>query len=314
MRGDYFCRAQKVFSHSGPSPRAWGLLEGLPLRLGPSRAIPTCVGTTRARSSSVKTSLGPSPRVWGLRGQCGPSSAHRSGHPHVCGDYVGRPLRQAPRRRAIPTCVGTTDALSRSLRALVGPSPRVWGLRPQDRAPVDPGRAIPTCVGTTPFARSPGTPPAGHPHVRGDYAGNVHETGEVSRAIPTCVGTTPFARSPGTPPAGHPHVRGDYGGHGGGAGAGPRAIPTCVGTTIRPRAREVVSAGPSPRAWGLRGVSGKGKRGGRAIPTCVGTTLWHSRPSGPAPGHPHVRGDYALGRPRGSSSHPGHPHVRGDYT
>jgi len=76
-----------------------------------------------------------------------------------------------------------------------------------------------------------------------------------------------------------------------------------------------------------------GARSCRAIPTCVGTTRKARPPGGVPAGHPHVCGDYGLGRgelfnrkraiptcvgttpafPGPPGSGPGHPHVRGDY-
>ena len=51
----------------------------------------------------------------------------------------------------------------------------------------------------------------------------------------------------------------------------------------------------------------------RAIPTCVGTTSRGLAPAPPAPGHPHVRGDYGGVGGRRWAGTSGHPHVRGDY-
>ncbi len=180
---------------------------------------------------------------------------------------------------------------SRSL-TLVGPSPRVWGLRRSRPGAPGTGRSIPTCVGTTGalWWRSPHS--TGHPHVRGDYhsprrrvmsscgpsprawgllaaaAGQAGIPGPSPRAwglpvgladpnvplraIPTCVGTTPTRRFSPPPRTGHPHVRGDY--------------------EVRVQ-RGVKVYGPSPRAWGLRKLNPYPFARTRAIPTCVGTTL-----------------------------------------
>ena len=154
----------------------------------------------------------------------------------------------------------------------LGPSPRVWGLRPWKMSP----RSFlsgpsPRAWGLRVGGTASGWRPSGHPHVRGDYGsvnrGNPLASGPSPRAwglpgpshrflpglraIPTCVGTTlgPPPGWPGRP--GHPHVRGDYG------KGRPFPAPTC---------------GPSPRAWGLRlRARGVFPRDG-AIPTCVGTT------------------------------------------
>ena len=107
VRGAYCadCRAKRVGEE--PSPRAWGLPDGLRLPSSPSGAIPTCVGLTlcgadhatqrksypHVREAYVKKSrwidagIELSPRAWGLPG---------NGHADLS------------RRRAIPTCVGLT--------------------------------------------------------------------------------------------------------------------------------------------------------------------------------------------------------------
>ena len=173
-----------------------------------------------------------------------------AGHPHVRGDYgLGRG-ELFNRKRAIPTCVGTTPAFpgppgsgpghphvrgdyaAQMCRAPseLGPSPRAWGLLLRPSWPTRLERAIPTCVGTTGSARSLGSWASGHPHVRGDYEAPTRFCPRKARAIPTCVGTTtelaaqivangPSPRAWGLPRpkplpwwwvTGHPHVRGDY--------------------------------------------------------------------------------------------------------
>ena len=336
---------------TGPSPRAWGLLAVRTYDTIGFRAIPTCVGTTAQDIAAAKA---------------------QSGHPHVRGDYENpthlasrshgpsprawglqlRATRRSERGRAIPTCVGTTSWTSGFCPASRGPSPRAWGLRLGNRRIRTKNRAIPTCVGTTQGVSPapPGRP--GHPHVRGDYRIEAPPVGGFS---------------------GHPHVRGDYGVDTvpSGLQTGPsprawglrfsgmrvktsqRAIPTCVGTTLGGQGRITSKVGPSPRAWGLRRSRGCTGGRGRAIPTCVGTTdharmgcrnaraiptcVGTTRPLPwrelPAPGHPHVRGDYPPGHADGPKhsgpsprawglrpacpspipATPGHPHVRGDY-
>ncbi len=167
-RGDYLPVRADGDGLGGPSPRAWGLQDALPLRLKRRRSIPTGVGTTspsgpmamvwavhphgrgdyRMRSRSASNAAGPSPRAWGLRPPGG---------------------RQGRRRRSIPTGVGTTTPPSRretwpsvhphgrgdylwtrqGLFWRLGPSPRAWGLHPRLGHPGPGGRSIPTGVGTT---------------------------------------------------------------------------------------------------------------------------------------------------------------------
>jgi len=148
VRGDYGWLPSDRAAYSGPSPRAWGLLVVVVAGHHDHRAIPTCVGTTvhvplaiakkpghphvrgdyARRRAQLMLPSGPSPRAWGLRGHRRP------------GD-VGK--------RAIPTCVGTTEGPRPvggggpghpHVRGDYGP---VLGSGPRAR------RAIPTCVGTT---------------------------------------------------------------------------------------------------------------------------------------------------------------------
>jgi hypothetical protein len=192
----------------GPSPRAWGLPWWGLRRWERWRAIPTCVGTTTIPPLPCSTSPG-HPHVRGdygpgtagrgcapghphVRGDYGPGTAGRGcapGHPHVRGDYGWTPSSRLWRKRAIPTCVGTTapspspsgptpghphvrgdyaPAMEEQVR-VTGPSPRAWGLRAQVSRPLSKRRAIPTCVGTTCRAREGVLCVSGHPHVRGDY-------------------------------------------------------------------------------------------------------------------------------------------------
>ena len=147
VRGDYYPIQPHTATPTGPSPRAWGLQVPLPLALTLGRAIPTCVGTT-----------GPGPG--GEQGV--------SGHPHVRGDYVAACGGQAA-PAGHPHVRGDYGPSSSKSTALLGPSPRAWGLREHGLAIRMSWRAIPTCVGTTgPYGRR-SRPSAGHPHVRGDY-------------------------------------------------------------------------------------------------------------------------------------------------
>jgi len=213
---------------NGPSPRVWGRAVFLGGRFAVPRAIPTCVGTRSSRFRDVRK---------------GP------GHPHVCGDEVDGPKLgtgadgpsprvwgRGPRsdmsycrRRAIPTCVGTSRPRCRPSTpipghphvcgdesnpgtikdACFGPSPRVWGRDQVLQVLRGEARAIPTCVGTSSQGSLCVGPSTGHPHVCGDELRGEHrmrlESGpsprvwgrahplparwRALRAIPTCVGT-----------------------------------------------------------------------------------------------------------------------------
>ncbi len=207
-----------------------GDYPGLSVRgLDPSRAIPTCVGTTgysgpqtlpspghphmrgdyKDHDSPLLYRFGPSPHAWGLRH---PVPRHREG------------------RRAIPTCVGTTPTLGSSIGGAaghphmrgdyrgsakspdgtVGPSPHAWGLQPHPQSTTPPGAGHPHMRGDYPRFPLLGGWSSGHPHMRGDY--------EVS----TMTTLGPHGPSP--------HAWGLHG-RGVDVPARKRAIPTCVGTT-----------------------------------------------------------------------------------
>ncbi len=105
--GDYDITPMPTSETGGPSPRVWGLRLQQIVERQRQRSIPTRVGTTQGQ--------------W--RG-----SERRSVHPHACGDYIGGlgerlggggpsprvwglrggPGQPEPRRRSIPTRVGTT--------------------------------------------------------------------------------------------------------------------------------------------------------------------------------------------------------------
>ncbi len=296
----------------GPSPRVWGLRQGLGPERPPPRSIPTRVGTTSPPPpprgggpvhphacgdygvgfARMSGRCGPSPRVWGLRrgcrhlpplprsiptrvgttSWCGPSAAPRAVHPHACGDYV----------------------LTRSVPAdPAGPSPRVWGLRRGAQRWTGRRRSIPTRVGTTHARGRPRLRGTVHPHACGDYEISrtlppeltgpsprvwgllcwAHGFRRGGRSIPTRVGTTRTWSDFGLKPSVHPHACGDYGG-----------VTNLLDDFI----------GPSPRVWGLRGPPQGGWAGARSIPTRVGTTRCASPYAWRTPVHPHACGDYRL--------------------
>ena len=140
--------------------------------------------------------------------------ARTRAHPHVCGEHRRRLRRLAwlvgssprmrgtlreiralsPGRGVIPTCVGSTQAQTRSccIRSahphvcgehtdislhtslLRGSSPRVWGAlarTPQERRR---RRLIPTCVGSTLVQRFSTLSRSAHPHVCGEHIMKSH--------------------------------------------------------------------------------------------------------------------------------------------
>ncbi len=227
--GEYSRWRYPETSPCGSSPRVWGIRRMRFAISGNGRFIPTCVGNTE-RDNGAYTG--------------------HTVHPHVCGEYyfsksffvrmngssprvwgiLGQKVFSKRVERFIPTCVGNTYCISKSIlrcsvhphvcgeyrkrRAITmgvsGSSPRVWGIL----VPINYGertmRFIPTCVGNT-FSPRPGHPgrPV-HPHVCGEYPGQhrpaagaagssprvwgIRLTREkehsVIRFIPTCVGNT----------------------------------------------------------------------------------------------------------------------------
>src|SRR5438105_2856397 len=116
-----------------------------------------------------------------------------------------------------------------------GSPPHAWGPRPNSEVGGRPVRFAPTRVGTSSAPWTSGgpdsrrSPPAVHPHTRGDLLG--HERASVAaigspphawgpppsdnstklptRFTPTRVGTSPHFRARSTTSAVHPHTRGD---------------------------------------------------------------------------------------------------------
>ncbi len=203
-------------------------------------------------------------------------AAITSVHPHACGDYL------------VP---GTRLLLE------VGPSPRVWGLRPPQGSGALGGRSIPTRVGTTPGPGPRETSAPVHPHACGDYItsaassggrpgpsprvwglrGGVCQDVRALRSIPTRVGTTTWLPSSSSASSVHPHACGDY-------------------ELVWPKRRP--TGGPSPRVWGLRTHPLRPRRSRGSIPTRVGTTERSPTMDWKTPVHPHACGDY----PRTGSS------------
>ncbi len=172
--GDYWARSVLTSGVNGPSPRVWGLLPKGKTTRGTPRSIPTRVGTTPTPTRAPRAGRSIPTRV-GTTLWAGRFGAGRPVHPHACGDYTpwrprptGRagpsprvwglqalPRRARHPRRSIPTRVGTTMLLElQDLRPAVhphacgdyahraaregdylGPSPRVWGLRPPGPKP-----------------------------------------------------------------------------------------------------------------------------------------------------------------------------------
>ena len=294
MRGEYGVRLADLGSHSGSSPHAWGIpVEHCSLLL-PCRFIPTCVGNTTTRAATTPT-VAVHPH---MRGEYGPK-VNRIGlpsgsSPHAWG-IPGHEVNHSQLSRFIPTCVGNTiddtpvwlsDPVHPHMRGEYskgtdadvcgrGSSPHAWGIH---NAACPPIRLAPV-----------------HPHMRGEYdeesgvdyfrrGSSPHAWGiqaEITiqrhgaRFIPTCVGNTAARRCGSPRRAVHPHMRGEYddGGPGG--------------------CRE---NGSSPHAWGIRRPRRRDTGVRRFIPTCVGNTALRHSAWKATSVHPHMRGEYPLGR------------------
>ncbi len=234
--------------------------------------------------------VGPSPRVWGL-------PAHPGGGPGRCRSIptrVGTTAPRSPPRGAGPVhphACGDYAPLLHLDHLVVGPSPRVWGLRKGSSFGGGPGRSIPTRVGTTGSCAKTRAGPSVHPHACGDYAlANLQPARHV-RSIPTRVGTTGGRPSTGARRTVHPHACGDY----------------VLGTL-----QAVRSAGPSPRVWGLPVQRGAQARPARSIPTRVGTTLWGPRGWRRSRSIP-TRVGTTAGVNTEKAREAVHPHACGDY-
>ena len=240
-----------------------------------------------------------------------PSAVLGCGPPPCAWGQQGLDAGIAIPTRFTPTCVGTTEAISRMMKAGVGSPPRAWGQRTSN---------LFSCF-ILPV----------HPHVRGDnrpmrprqavWAGSPPRAwGQrplpvlrlaSPRFTPTCVGTT--RSRPGVPNTVtvHPHVRGDnpkscfmlHLHH----GSPPRAwgqrfvgAPSSAPFPVHPHVR---GDNGRFRNWPPRRSVHPHVRGDngfadyavstvkRFTPTCVGTTrrVWGLR--GVIAVHPHVRGD-----------------------
>ena len=249
----------------------------------------------------------------GFTHEISPCSSLSAVHPHACGVYP------------------TADA---RIASVIGPSPRMWGLRASPPAAAFFRRSIPTHVGFTPRSSHGGRTTPVHPHACGVYllipASSVLSIGpsprmwglpgrsaparSCHRSIPTHVGFTPEGLLLRTERL--------------------RSIPTHVGftrlfsvlkhgVTVHPhacgvytfdRSSSIKTSGPSPRMWGLRMHITHTIKTVRSIPTHVGFT-WPVCTSSKLPSvHPHACGVYA-GRATATHRTPTvHPHACGVYS
>ena len=212
----------------GSPPHAWGRRQHPQCAEDECRFTPTCVGKTRARSGQALAD----PVHPHMRGEDSATSGGvrrpDGSPPHAWGRPA--PLtQQSGSRRFTPTCVGKTltkarysscetvhphmrgeDTAAEAAQIRLGGSPpHAWGRLVFHFWLCAPFRFTPTCVGKTPPTRTLVSPPAVHPHMRGEDA---TETPRDERNV----GSPPHAwgrqRDPGRHtgcPAVHPHMRGE---------------------------------------------------------------------------------------------------------
>ena len=232
--------------------------------------------------------------------------------------------------RFIPTCVGNTDALWRSLslrpvhphmrgehgRCAVwwtedaGSSPHAWGTHISNFVSRKRSRFIPTCVGNT--ERKPLDDPEApvHPHMRGehtlcstltspDIGSSPHAWGThrlhiilypSCRFIPTCVGNTAWPHGPRGRPTVHPHMRGEH---------------------DHDAFVVLHQVGSSPHAWGTQRASCCSQSECRFIPTCVGNTGLSLPGMNAEAVHPHMRGEHLCRSVPSSMNYGSSPHAWG---
>ena len=168
-------------------PRAWGRRYGSELERTISRNTPTCVGktkaptTTEARFRNTPTCVGKTGSVYDMR-------KINQKHPHVRGEDETRHCAICEREET---------------------PPRAWG-----RLSVHAFRRAkqgntPTCVGKTQLCKESKTFVQKHPHVRGEDHAFLFVIVLCFRNTPTCVGKTNDTLLTAVDGRKHPHVRGE---------------------------------------------------------------------------------------------------------
>jgi len=281
---------------SGSSPRMWGTLRPYRPENRRGRFIPTHVGNTLRKLSSMPRdtvhphacgehfnitvdympTAGSSPRMWGtLTRQILYSLSRRFIPTHVGNT---QPCGCPGRRPAVhPHACGEHMSMFISLNVSGGSSPRMWGTPNPLPKFIEFYRFIPTHVGNTSQPTPQRSSESVHPHACGEHQsstsvqsarcgssprmwGTLNGTCSnlfPSRFIPTHVGNTRCPDRKGKLVSVHPHACGEH-------------KTKKYGTALR--------AGSSPRMWGTLLTSKSPLQHGRFIPTHVGntSTTWAS--------------------------------------
>ena len=187
--GEYTSSGVIVSSHSGSSPRMWGILLRAGMVQKSVRFIPTHVGNTEYQTAINAPVTGSSPRMWGIPLRTGPGEVigrfipthvgnrpfpgrlkgPNSVHPHACGEYEARAPAMIPAIGSSPRMWGIHRDSARLPRShpvhphacgeywtvpgdtvfSPGSSPRMWGIHHSGLRGPDGQRFIPTHVGNT---------------------------------------------------------------------------------------------------------------------------------------------------------------------
>ncbi len=209
-RGERVQRPDVEGGRGGSSPRAWGTQTMDAITTTIRRFIPTGVGnasTNRRPTPSTTVHphgrgervievlarmvvIGSSPRAWGTPSRAVPKRRKRRFIPTGVGNAPS-PGRRRSRRPVHPHGRGERLTVDLLRRRASGSSPRAWGTRGGDEEGQGGRRFIPTGVGN---ARPPppgATPPAVHPHGRGERVSDRPPKQYAGGSSPRAWGTPP---------------------------------------------------------------------------------------------------------------------------
>ena len=127
--GEYTSSGVIVSSHSGSSPRMWGILLRAGMVQKSVRFIPTHVGNTEYQTAINAPVTGSSPRMWGIPLRTGPGEVIGRFIPTHVGNTISRRIN--PMKAAVhPHACGEYHSGLAPERSSAGSSPRMWGIGP----------------------------------------------------------------------------------------------------------------------------------------------------------------------------------------
>ena len=153
----------------GPSPRMWGLPRRSSRAPERRPVHPHACGVYVTSWLAPSSAFGPSPRMWGLRGHAAARHRRLRSIPTHVGFTTG-PRRRPCRPPVHPHACGVYSARHGHIELIIGPSPRMWGLRRNPPTDTVITRSIPTHVGFTLTAVTVFPTPPVHPHACGVYS------------------------------------------------------------------------------------------------------------------------------------------------